>query len=356
MSGIPLFTLAGVPVRVSPWYFLLLVFFARGELRSGMLWAACITISLLAHEFGHALVARHYRLQPQILLHGFGGLTGHRPAANDRQNALIVAAGPLSGLALALLSLVGLFALTPPQLHSVDGVMLLLSGRVEGSAILGILTRLSWINLFWSIFNALPIWPMDGGQLLRIFASHLLKPARGERLTHIVSLAMVVVVAIAASSLGFGYLMLIILALTAWQNVQALSHARSQQGGSHDNPYARELLAKAQEAYQNGDDDEAARLCHQLRAESHVPEKVLARAWGILGVTSTRKGEYEEALSYLKRAPDMPDVVEATAQCFYQLDMQDALQALVTTRAFSRLPSDTREAILRALSEMAVSA
>ena len=80
---------------------------------------------------------------------------------------------------------------------------------------------------------------------------------------------------------------------------------------------------------------------------------MLAKVWAILGVTTTRKGNYEEALSYLRRAPESPDVVEATAQCLYQLGMFESLEVLVNTKAFARLPSDTRADIIGALAERA---
>jgi Zn-dependent protease len=340
MGGFHLFTLADIPVRISPWYLFLLAFLTLRDRANGLLFAVCITLSLLVHELGHAFVARHFKLRPEVLLHGLGGLTGHERARSDRQDALIIAAGPLAGLLLG-------------------GACLLASQvlLIESHALQLMLGQLIWINFFWSIFNLLPMWPMDGGQLLRIGASKLFKPARGERITHIVSLAMIGLIAAGGYFLGFAQLllsgpfMLFILAMTAWQNVQALSDGNAS-APRRDNPFARELLTQAEAAYAAGNDDEAARLGHQLRSEAHVPPQLLARAWAILGVTATRKGNYKEALSYLKRAPDMPDVVEAMAQCFYQLEMYDALEALVSTRAFSRLPDQTRETILGALREM----
>lgn len=335
MGGFHLFTLAKVPVSVSPWYVLLLVYMVARSGGNALTWALCITLSLLAHEFGHALMAKHFRLSPQILLHGFGGLTGHERARRERDEALIIAAGPLAGLMLGLVS-----------------YALLRFAPITSVRTLGALDQLMWINFVWSAFNLLPMWPMDGGQLMRIGASKLLKPARGERLTHIVSIIVVVLVAVGTYFVFAGPLLMIILAMTAWQNVQALSaNAATSSAPRRDNPFARELLERAERAYETGDDDEAARLSHQLRAESNVPPQMLARAWSILGVTTTRKGDYEEALSYLRRAPDSPEVVEATAQCLYQLDMFEALEALVTTKAFGRLPSETRTAILEALEE-----
>lgn len=337
MGGFHLFTLADIPVRMSPWYLFLLAFLTYRDRASGLLFALCITLSLLAHELGHAFVARHFKLRPEILLHGLGGLTGHERARSDRQDALIIAAGPAAGFLLGGLCLLARA-----------------SFQIESRALYTLVTELMYVNFFWSVFNLLPMWPMDGGQLLRIGASKVFKPVRGERITHIVSLVVVGLIAASSYFSGLGGLlfsgpfMLFILAMTAWQNVQALSDGNPS-APRRDNPFARELLTQAEAAYAAGNDDEAARLSHQLRSEANVPPQQLARAWAILGVTATRKGNYREALSYLKRAPDMPDVVEATAQCFYQLEMYDALEALVTTRAFSRLPSQTRETILGAL-------
>jgi stage IV sporulation protein FB len=335
MAGFHLFSLAGVPVSVSPWYLLLLAYLAFGGqgVAGGMILAGCITVSLLAHEMGHALVARAYKLQPHVMLHGFGGVTGHERPTSQRSEALIVAAGPVAGLTTAALSYVAL-RYAP------------ISSPVTATVV----QTMWYLNLFWSLFNLLPMWPMDGGQLMRLGAGKAFKPARAERVTHITSIVVVLLVALASYKVNLGGPMLMfILAMTAWQNYQALSMSSSTPAPARDNPFARELIEQAERAYERGDDEDAARLCHQLRAEGSVPARILDRGWAILGVTATRKGEYEEALSYLRRAPNTPDVVEAKAQCHYQLGMYDALEALVQTKEFLRLPNDTRSDILAAL-------
>ncbi|MEY4513750.1 MAG: hypothetical protein RLZZ450_5872 [Pseudomonadota bacterium] len=339
MGGFHLFTLANVPVSVSPWYLLLLGYLTMRSQGQGLVLAICITISLLVHEFGHALMARHFKLEPRILLHGFGGQTGHQPAGRDRDEALIIAAGPFFGLMLGVVAF-----------------LVLQYAPIESSNAYNALRYFMFINLIWSVFNLLPMWPMDGGQLLRIGASKLFKPVRGERLTHIVSIVVVVLVALGTYFVNFGPMMMIILAMTAWQNIQALGATNAQPAGAasaaaKENSFATELLERAVRAYDQGDDDEAARLSHQLRAEPQLPPPMLARAWAILGVTTTRKGNYEEALSYLRRAPETVDVIEATAQCLYQLGMFESLEALVNTKAFSKLPNDTRSDIIGALAE-----
>jgi Zn-dependent protease len=338
MAGFHLFTLAGVPVSVSPWFLMLLVWFSFGSggVAQGLLFSLIVTVSLLAHEMGHAVVAKAYKLGPSVLLHGFGGLTHHERPKSDGSEALIIAAGPLGGLLLAALTFV------LPRYTSLDSQL-----WIE-------ICEATWrLNVFWSVFNLLPMWPMDGGQLMRLGTGKAFKPARAERITHIVSIVMVVLVALGTYYVHLGgNFMMFILAITAWQNYQALTASQgSSPAPARDNPFARELIDQAERAYERGDDDEAARLCHQLRAEGSVPPRILDRGWAILGVTATRKGEYEEALSYLRRAPNTPDVVEAKAQCHYQLGMFDALEALVQTKEFMRLPNDTRSDILAALAE-----
>lgn len=334
MGGFHLFTFADVPVSISPWYLLLLAYLVYQSPASGLVFAACITVSLLAHELGHALMARHYKLRPHVLLHGLGGLTGHDRPSSDKSEALIVAAGPLAGLSVAGLSYLAL-AFLP----------------LSSPLVIVVLTSLLKLNVFWSVFNLLPMWPMDGGQLMRLGAGKAFKPARAERFTHMASIAVIAAVALATYFFPLSPMVMFILAFTAWQNFQALSATKASAAPVRDNPFASELIDHAERAYERGDDDEAARLCHQLRAEGNVPARVLDRAWAILGITATRKGEYEEALSYLRRAPNTPDVVEAKAQCHYQLGMFDALEALVQTKEFMRLPNETRSDILQALAE-----
>ncbi len=331
MGGFRVFTLANVPVSVSPWYLFLLYYLSRGS-QAPLMAAACFTASLLVHEFGHALTAKRFGMTPEITLLGFGGITSHQPAQRDRDDALIVAAGPGAGLLVAALCYGALRFVPDLPIGAVTTITMLLQ-----------------INLGWSIFNLIPMWPMDGGQLFRLGMLKLFKPGTAERVTHITGVALAVIAILAAMRLGYGPMMFFILALTGWQNLQALMAGTSGQLVRRDNPRAAELLTLAERAYSEGEDDAAARFCHQLRAESNLPPKVLGRAWAILGVTATRKGEYEEALSYLKRAPDQTDVVEALAQCFYQLDMIEELKALTRTKSFEKLPSDTRAQIMGAL-------
>jgi Zn-dependent protease len=359
MSGFHLFTVARIPVWISPWFLVIPLLAVRSlGVRYGALVTLCVLLSVIAHELGHAVMARRYRLAPQIMVHGLGGYTGHQRARTNREDAVIIAAGPLSGLTLGMLALGLLFALTPAQLRTADVLGSLLRGGMSLRQVpmtISALATLVWLNLIWSIFNLLPLYPMDGGRLFRLGMLQLFKPGRAERITHAVGLLGVASLALAIhrfpSVMPGGYFTMFILAGLAFRNLQGLTASRSSEPVRKDNTFARELMLAAERAYERADDEEAERLCHQIRAEGSVPPAVLARTWAMLGVISTRKGHFEDALSYLRRAPDAPDVVEATAQCLYQLGMYDELSALTSTRAFNRLPNDTRRTILDALHE-----
>lgn len=334
MSGLQLFTIAGIPVRVSLWYgFLLLFWFQGGDVYRSALWAIVVTSSILVHEMGHALVARYYRLRPSILLHGLGGLCHHDRAERDLHDVLIIAAGPGAGLLLGIAS--WLFALFAPEL--------MMSPERPW---IGIVVNMSiWVNVAWSLVNLLPLWPLDGGQLFRLAMLRLAKPKRAEQVTHITALTLLAL----ALALGFVYdttLLLFLVLWIAWSNIAALRSGTASGPIRTTNKHAAALLERAREAYEREDFTEAARLGHQIRAETNVADKVLRETWRILGVSSARLGEHREALSFLRHAPSTPDVTEARIECYYALGMDSQLDALLGSSEFAALPEARRQEIL----------
>jgi Zn-dependent protease len=104
-----------------------------------------VLVSILVHELGHASMQRRFGGRPSILLHGFGGQS-HAPGQFTRnENLILVAMGPVFSLLLAVSGwLLWSFSLLP--------------GTLAGFVIL--------INVFWTTLNLLPIYPLDGAQLL----------------------------------------------------------------------------------------------------------------------------------------------------------------------------------------------
>lgn len=109
------FNLLGIPVRVNPWFWGVAVVLGFGindrNWPMVVVWVACVFVSILVHEFGHALMARSLGSSPSIVLWGMGGLCYSQA---ERQTLLqrlaVVLSGPAAGLGLYIL--VMLFAST----------------------------------------------------------------------------------------------------------------------------------------------------------------------------------------------------------------------------------------------------
>jgi stage IV sporulation protein FB len=309
-----LFTLAGVPVFVSPFYVLLLLLFSRGDVMRGLIWAAGITLGLLVHEFGHALVARYLRHQPSIMLHGFGGLTSRERQGRDVEEATIIAMGPAAGLALGLL-VAGIWEL----LIYLGGGQLLLSRPVfEGFHALLVPC------IYWNLLNLIPLWPLDGGQLFRLGAIRMLGVRRAELVTHGLGIALVAGFLLLLWSSG-GMFMIIVLVMLGLQNWQALRGVRSSGAVQASSGHTHELVASARQALDEGNFKEAARLGHQARSASNLPQPQLDQVWEVLGLATLQLGEHEEALRYLRRAPPTAAVREATRACLDALGAEDEM-------------------------------
>lgn len=328
-----LFDIGDIPVRVSLWYGLLLLYWFQGggDTRGTLLWVIIVTLSILVHELGHALVARHYRLRPSILLHGLGGLCNHDRAERDRHDVFIIAAGPGAGLLLGLVTwVVSLKAplewMMNPWFSSVVSMSL-------------------YVNLGWSLVNLLPIWPLDGGQLYRLLMVRLLKPARAEKVTHYTALALLALALVYGGVRSTSLLLMLVL-WTAWSNVRALRGDAASGPIRSVNKNAKQLLLDAQRAYAQQDFTEAARLGQLLRRENNVGDAVAREGLLVLGLSCARTGDHAEALIYLRAQPETPEVVEARIECFYALGRDAELDQLLGSEGFLKLAPERRKEIL----------
>jgi Zn-dependent protease/predicted transcriptional regulator len=172
-SGISLFHVAGIEVRLDYTWFLIfaliLVSLAAGyfprahpDLTTASYWIAAGVATLLffasivLHELSHALMARAAGLPvPTITLFLFGGVSelGKEPARPSIEFRVAVV-GPLASFALA-----GGFWL----LHAI-------LAPVASPLTAGVARYLAWINAALGVFNLLPGLPLDGGRILRAVA------------------------------------------------------------------------------------------------------------------------------------------------------------------------------------------
>jgi Zn-dependent protease len=175
------FSLAGIPVRVHPLFWLLAALLGyTGGLLQLVIWIVAVFVCLLVHELGHALAYRSYGIPSSVILYWGGGLTvpesmrwgyGRADVAlTPNRQVLISLAGPFAGFLLAGLILGGVAAaggvVTVNWLARVIPLpvaYLPLGGTVVNLTIGAFL----WISIFWGVINLVPVYPLDGGSVAR---------------------------------------------------------------------------------------------------------------------------------------------------------------------------------------------
>jgi Zn-dependent protease len=122
---------------------------------------------VLVHEFGHALACRSVGGRAdQIVLWPLGGVAYVDPPQRPGATLWSIAAGPLVNVVLIPITLTILVlarALHWPEIHP---------------DLYNLITSICWINAILLIFNMLPIYPLDGGQILRSLLWFFLGRAR----------------------------------------------------------------------------------------------------------------------------------------------------------------------------------
>jgi len=97
------FSLFNIPVRVQPWFWLTMAFLGgvidtntKAELIALLLFMLAGFVSILVHELGHALTAKHYGKYVEIVLHAFGGYAAYSGGRRltRTEEFMITAAGP----------------------------------------------------------------------------------------------------------------------------------------------------------------------------------------------------------------------------------------------------------------------
>lgn len=337
MNVFHLFTLGRIPVGATLGYAILMLFFSSQLFEAGIAYGLVgifgLTLSLLVHEFGHAMAARHYRLSPRVSLVGWGGVCHHQPASKDLHSAVIVVSGPLAGMVLgfAALAAQSIFAAELPQ-------------RLLFAVTLDVLV---YIGVWWSLVNLLPLWPLDGGQLFQLAARRFLPPAKAEQLTHIVA----IVVALAGAIFAFAVLQDRIVGLMAiligGMNVQRMMAARPQSATPRRqrSGHGDELLTEATQALAAGDPREALRLAHQAKAVSGIGASQLDAAWTLLTVASARIGEWQDALDYSLRAPRIAPVFASRVEALAALGRIDEARRELHAPDAPALPPHGRAAL-----------
>lgn len=160
--------IAGIPLKVDlSWFiifFLVAVFLVRDyflvlypdwgwglTISVGIASSLLFTLSVLAHELSHSLVAQRSGISTgPVVLFAFGGMAQMKEPRNPKAELRIALAGP------ALSFVIGL---------AFTAIGLLFLARSD--AISAIAIWLGGMNVILAVFNLIPAFPMDGGRVLR---------------------------------------------------------------------------------------------------------------------------------------------------------------------------------------------
>lgn len=160
------FRVAGVPVRLHFTFILLVIFLGVSIFGSASSGSGSVVfmlgglLSVLLHEFGHAVVAAGFGVRTtEIVMFPIGGLSRMERPLRPSAEICAALAGPLVNLALAG----GIFAYMvsareAPPIHLAD------FADPNGKSVAALLL---YGNILLAVFNLLPAFPMDGGRVLR---------------------------------------------------------------------------------------------------------------------------------------------------------------------------------------------
>ena len=163
----PIARLFGSELRVHATFFLILLWigivgYGQGgpaAAAENVIFILALFVCVIAHEFGHALMARRFGIKtPDITLLPIGGMARlERMPEKPAQEIAVALAGPAVNIVIwaVLLLFLGGAAAPTGDLITSDGTLR------------GFLGRLASVNLFLAVFNMLPAFPMDGGRVLR---------------------------------------------------------------------------------------------------------------------------------------------------------------------------------------------
>lgn len=239
-----------IPIRIHPifWFLIGIIgWLNSGTMLGTMIWAIVILISVLVHEYGHALTALAFGQTARIELIGLGGVTYRKGGPLKLwQEFIIVLNGPLAGLLLCIAA------------YFIKQTL----GKNSSILLRDTITITVYANLFWTIINLLPIHPLDGGHLLTIILESIFG-IRGVKMALLFSSILALFVglffftlqAILAGSL---FLLLAFESYRAWKSSLVMSTQDRDE----------ELQKQLKLAQKNDNKEEAIRQLEDIRSKS----------------------------------------------------------------------------------------
>jgi len=212
-----LFRVAGIDVFLHWTWFLIAMFVvesghndAKATAISAAVYVTLFGIVLL-HEFGHAFACRSVGgLAERIILWPLGGIAFASPPPRAGAVLWTIAAGPLVNVALIPVTF---------------GTLTVLEATGWGAAhpdFMGYLREVTWLNAGLLFFNLIPVYPLDGGQIMQSLLWFVVGRANSLRIAGAIGVVIGGLTAVAMVYLGqwFGMVMAMFVTLQAWNGLQ----------------------------------------------------------------------------------------------------------------------------------------
>ena len=216
---IRLFHFAGIEVFLHFSWFLVAAIYISGYIRRyelpvwGVLEYVSVFVIVLMHEFGHALACRQVGgIANRIVLWPLGGIAFVDPPRRPGAYLWSIAAGPLVNvILLPVLAFVSMMA----------------QASLPGSDVAVFFRDLNFINAVLLGFNLLPVFPLDGGQIVRGLLWFPFGEIRSLQISSVIGLvggAILGIVGLMAGSVWWAVLAFFLLsrAWYGWQQAKAM--------------------------------------------------------------------------------------------------------------------------------------
>jgi len=165
-------------------YFLFLPTNVR-EATAALLWLVGLILSIFLHEVGHALTAQLVGVEVKsIVIWILGGFTNFsHKSEKPSHNLAISAAGPLVNMLLGFFSVVFYILLSLLFMPFYRNTELFLWGQT----FINLSFSLAIVNMILVIFNLLPIYPLDGGNIMHSMMETFFGRSNADWITLLVS-------------------------------------------------------------------------------------------------------------------------------------------------------------------------
>ena len=311
--------LFGIPVYLHTTFVLLMGFILLARWREGgnlvaaiggVLFILAIFATIVLHELGHALTARHFGIRTKdITLLPIGGIARlERMPDVPRHELWVALAGPavnvaIAGTVLAIATLAG----TSPVL-------------AFPAASMDVTSRLMSINVWLAVFNLIPAFPMDGGRVLRALLAERMPYVRATQIAASLGQS----VALAFGFIGFLYNpFLVFIALMVWMGASDETLAVQTRSALSGVPVTHAMVTDFR-TLDAGDSLQQAVALVLAGAQRDFPVTENGRLAGVL----TR----DALVSALARAHLNVSVAQAMSREFHTADAHELLDV-----AFQRL-------------------